>query len=101
MYNYRQHDISEATAKRLESADARIDALEAEIREIYRDSKEWYDEEAESLYEALDKAWDAFRWTPPFKTSAHLKGAFLLRKHFNTLNRERSMIYWIIKVSNG
>ena len=61
MYNYRQHDISEATAKRLEEADARIDALEAEIREISRDSKEWYDEEAESLYEALDKAWDAFR----------------------------------------
>ena len=62
MYNYRQHDISEATARALESADARIDALEARIREIYRDSKEWYDEEAESLYEALDKAWDAFRW---------------------------------------
>ena len=61
MYNYRQHDISEATAKRLEEADARIDALNAEIREISRDSKEWYDEEAESLYEALDKAWDAFR----------------------------------------
>ena len=61
MYNYRQHDISEATAKRLEEAEARIDALEAEIREISRDSKEWYDEEAESLYEALDKAWDAFR----------------------------------------
>ena len=61
MYNYRQHDISEATARALESADARIDALEAEIREIYRDSKEWWDEEAEQLYEALDKAWDAFR----------------------------------------
>ena len=61
MYNYRQHDISEATAKRLEEAEARIDALEAEIREISRDSKEWYDEEAESLYEALYKAWDAFR----------------------------------------
>ena len=61
MYNYRQHDISEATAKRLEEAEARIDALEAEIREISRDSKEWWDEEAESLYEALDKAWDAFR----------------------------------------
>ena len=61
MYNYRQHDLSEATAKRLESADARIDALEAEIREIYRDSKEWYDEEAESLYEALGKAWAVFR----------------------------------------
>ena len=61
MYNYRQHDISEATAKRLEEAEARIDALEAGIREISRDSKEWYDEEAESLYEALDKAWDAFR----------------------------------------
>ena len=60
MYNYRQHDISEATAKRLESADARIDALEAEIREISRDSKEWYDEEAESLYEALEEAWSAF-----------------------------------------
>ena len=61
MYNYRQHDISEATAKRLEEADARIDALEARIREIYRDSKEWYDEEAESLYEALEKAWAVFR----------------------------------------
>ena len=61
MYNYRQHDISEATARALENADARIDALEAEIREISRDSKEWWDEEAESLYEALDKAWDAFR----------------------------------------
>ena len=61
MYNYRQHDISEATAKRLEEADARIDALNAEIREISRDSKEWYDEEAESLYEALEEAWDAFR----------------------------------------
>ena len=61
MYNYRQHDISEATAKRLEEADARIDALNAEIREISRDSKEWYDEEAESLYEALGKAWAVFR----------------------------------------
>ena len=61
MYNYRQHDISEATAKRLEEADARIDALNASIREIYRDPKEWYDEEVESLYEALDKAWSAFR----------------------------------------
>ncbi len=60
MYNYRQHDISEATAKRLEEAEARIDALEAEIREISRDSKEWYDEEAESLYEALEEAWSAF-----------------------------------------
>lgn len=61
MYNYRQHDISEATAKRLEEAEARIDALNASIREIYRDPKEWYDEEVESLYEALDKAWSAFR----------------------------------------
>ena len=61
MYNYRQHDISEVTAKRLEEAEARIDALEASIREIYRDPKEWYDEEVESLYEALDKAWSAFR----------------------------------------
>ena len=61
MYNYRQHDLSEATARALENADARIDALEASIREIYRDSKEWYDEEAESLYEALGKAWEAFR----------------------------------------
>ena len=61
MYNYRQHDISEATAKRLEEAEARIDALEASIREIYRDPNEWYDEEVESLYEALDKVWDAFR----------------------------------------
>ena len=60
MYNYRQHDISEATAKRLEEAEARIDALEAGIREISRDSKEWYDEEAESLYEALEEAWSAF-----------------------------------------
>ena len=61
MYNYRQHDISEATAKRLEEAETRIGALEAEIREISRDSKEWYDEEAESLYEALEKAWAVFR----------------------------------------
>ena len=61
MYNYRQHDLSEATARALENADARIDALEASIREIYRDSKEWYDEEAESLYEALEKAWAVFR----------------------------------------
>ena len=61
MYNYRQHDISEATACALESAEARINALEASIREIYRDPKEWYDEEVESLYEALDKAWSAFR----------------------------------------
>ncbi len=61
MYNYRQHDLSEATAKRLEEAEARIDALEASIRETYRDPKEWYDEEVESLYEALDKAWSAFR----------------------------------------
>lgn len=61
MYNYRQHDLSEATARALESADARIDALEAEIREIYRDSKEWWDEEAEQLYEALGKAWSVFR----------------------------------------
>ena len=61
MYNYRQHDISEATAKCLEEAEARIDALEAEIREISRDSKEWYDEEAESLYEALEEAWSAFK----------------------------------------
>ena len=61
MYNYRQHDISEATARALESADTRIDALEASIREIYRDPKEWYDEEVESLYEALDKAWAVFK----------------------------------------
>ena len=64
MYNYRQHDLSEATTRALESADARIDALEASIRETYRDPKEWYDEEVESLYEALDKAWAVFRWTP-------------------------------------
>ena len=64
MYNYRQHDLSAETIARLEEADARIDALNARIREIYRDSKEWYDEEAESLYEALDKAWSVFRWTP-------------------------------------
>ena len=61
MYNYRQHDISEATARALESADAHIDALEASIREIYRDPKEWYDEEVEALYEALDKAWAVFK----------------------------------------
>lgn len=61
MYNYRQHDLSEATARALENADARIDALEASIRETYRDPKEWYDEEVEALYEALDKAWEAFR----------------------------------------
>ena len=61
MYNYRQHYLSEETARALENADARIDALEASIREIYRDPKEWYDEEAESLYEALEEAWSAFR----------------------------------------
>ena len=60
MYNYRQHDISEATAKRLEEADARIDALEASIREIYRDSEEWWSVEAEPLYKALEEAWSAF-----------------------------------------
>ena len=61
MYNYRQHDLSAETIARLEEADARIDALVARIREIHRDSKEWYDEEAESLYEALDKAWAVFK----------------------------------------
>ena len=60
MYNYRQHDLSAETIARLEEADARIDALEASIREIYRDSEEWW-YEAEPLYEALDKAWSAFR----------------------------------------
>ena len=60
MYNYRQHDISEATARALESADARIDALEAEIREIYRDSEEWWCVEAEPLYKALEEAWSVF-----------------------------------------
>ena len=60
MYNYRQHDISEATAKRLEEADARIDALEASIREIYRDSEEWWCVEAEPLYKALEEAWSTF-----------------------------------------
>ena len=78
MYNYRQHDLSAETIARLEEADARIDALNAEIREIYRDPKEWYDEEVESLYEALDKAWEAFRWTRPFKISARLKGAYFI-----------------------
>ena len=66
MYNYRQHDISEATAKRLEEAEARIDALNVGIREIYRDSEEWW-YEAEPLYEALEEAWRAFSWTPPLK----------------------------------
>lgn len=60
MYNYRQHDLSEATARALESADARIDALEASIREIYRDSEEWWCVEAEPLYKALEEAWSAF-----------------------------------------
>ena len=60
MYNYRQHDISEATARALESADARIDALEARIREIYRDSEEWWCVEAEPLYKALEEAWSVF-----------------------------------------
>ena len=60
MYNYRQHDISEATAKRPEEAEARIDALEASIREIYRDSEEWWCVEAEPLYKALEEAWSAF-----------------------------------------
>ena len=60
MYNYRQHDISEATARALESADARIDALEASIREIYRDSEEWWCVEAEPLYKALEEAWGVF-----------------------------------------
>ena len=54
-----QHDLSEATARALASADARIDALEAGIREIYRDSEEWW-YEAEPLYEALEEAWSAF-----------------------------------------
>ena len=61
MYNYRQHDLSAETIARLEEADARIDALNADIRETYRDPKEWYDEEVELLYEALDKAWSVFR----------------------------------------
>ena len=60
MYNYRQHDISEATAKRLEEAEARIDALEASIREIYRDSEEWWCVESEPLYKALEEAWSVF-----------------------------------------
>ena len=74
MYNYRQHDLSAETIARLEEADARIDALNAGIREIYRDPKEWYDEEVESLYEALDKAWEAFRWTPALQNKRPLKG---------------------------
>ena len=82
MYNYRQHDISEATARALESADARIDALEAEIREIYRDSKAWYDEEAESLYEALGKACEALRRTRPF--TSRLNGALFCRANHLT-----------------
>ena len=59
MYNYRQHDLSAETIARLEEADARIDALEAGIRAIYRDSEEWW-YEAEPLYEALEEAWSAF-----------------------------------------
>lgn len=55
MYNYRQHDISEATACALESAEARINALEAELRATD------YGGEWELLWDALDKAWDAFR----------------------------------------
>ena len=55
MYNYRQHDISEATARALESAEARINALEAELRATD------YGGEWELLWDALDKAWDAFR----------------------------------------
>ena len=59
MYNYRQHNLSAETIARLEEADARIDALNAGIREIYRDSEEWW-YEAEPLYEALEEAWEAF-----------------------------------------
>ena len=60
MYNYRQHDLSAETIARLEEADARIDALNASIREIYRDSEEWWCVEAEPLYKALEEAWSVF-----------------------------------------
>lgn len=59
MYNYRQHDISEATAKRLEEADARIDALNAEIHAIFCEADGW-EYEVVPLYDALEKAWEAF-----------------------------------------
>lgn len=60
MYNYRQHFISEETARTLEEADARIDALNAEIREIHDGPAEWW-YEAEPLYQALFEAWGVFR----------------------------------------
>lgn len=59
MYNYRQHDISEATAKRFEEADARIDALNAEINAIFCEADGW-EYEVVPLYDALEKAWEAF-----------------------------------------
>ena len=60
MYNYRQHDISEATAKRLEETEARIDALNAEINAIFCEADGW-EYEVVPLYDALEEAWDAFR----------------------------------------
>ena len=80
MYNYRQHDLSEATARALENADAGIDALEEAISSCH-----YYDLEWDYLWDALHEAWEVFKWTPLIKGSA-IKGAFLLNKHFNTLN---------------
>ena len=73
MYNYRQHDLSEATARALESAEARINALEAELRATD------YGGEWELLWDALDKAWDAFRRARSSRTrQSATYGAFLL-----------------------
>ena len=55
MYDYRQHDLSEATARALESAEARINALEAEIRSCD------YGWEWDFLWDALHEAWEVFK----------------------------------------
>ncbi len=59
MYNYRQHDLSAETIARLEEADARIDALNAEIHAIFCEADGW-EYEVVPLYDALEKAWEAF-----------------------------------------
>ena len=56
MYNYRQHDISEAAARALENADAGIDALEEAISSCH-----YYDLEWDYLWDALHEAWEVFK----------------------------------------
>ena len=56
MYNYRQHDLSEATARALENADAGIDALEEAISSCH-----FYDFEGDYLWDALHEAWEVFK----------------------------------------